>query len=141
MEHPRCVLNVLRRHYADRYVEWVANNFTWTEVRTGWRSQAQGIFFREWDKWSRWGLDNGLHSVLTQALMMGLIGYPYVLPDMIGGNAYATGVVFDVHTGNGQEMVGVDSRQLRAVRRPGWRWTRASSSPRWCSRSRRRRPM
>ncbi len=74
--------------YADRYVDFVARNFTWTEVRCGWRSQRQGLLFREWDKWSRWGLDNGLHAVLTQALTLGLIGYPYVLPDMIGGNAY-----------------------------------------------------
>jgi len=66
----------------------VARNFIWTEVRCGWRSQRQGILFREWDKWSRWCLDNGLHAVLTQALTLGLIGYPYVLPDMIGGNAY-----------------------------------------------------
>jgi alpha-glucosidase (family GH31 glycosyl hydrolase) len=79
---------MLRQRYADAYVAFVAQNFEWTEVRCGWRSQARGVFFREWDKWSRWGIDNGLHSLLTQALTLGLIGYPFVLPDMIGGNAY-----------------------------------------------------
>jgi hypothetical protein len=79
---------MLRRRYADFYVAWVAEHFAWTEVRCGWRSQRQGILFREWDKWSRWGIDNGLHSVLTQALALSMIGYPFVLPDMIGGNAY-----------------------------------------------------
>jgi hypothetical protein len=74
--------------YADQYVAFVARNFEWTEVRTGWRSQRQGVLFREWDRWSRWGVDNGLHSVLTAALTLGLLGYPFVLPDMIGGNAY-----------------------------------------------------
>ncbi|WP_110517735.1 TIM-barrel domain-containing protein [Herpetosiphon llansteffanensis] len=74
--------------YSDRYVAFVAQSWQWTEVRTGWRSQQQPIFFREWDKWSRWGMDNGLHAVVTQALAMSVIGYPYVLPDMIGGNAY-----------------------------------------------------
>jgi alpha-glucosidase (family GH31 glycosyl hydrolase) len=74
--------------YADRYVDFVAADWTWTEVRTGWRSQRHGIMFREWDKSSRWDLGNGLHSVITQALAMSVIGYPFVLPDMIGGNAY-----------------------------------------------------
>lgn len=81
-------LPIERRIYPDHYVAWVAENFKWTEVRTGWRSQRHGLFFRQWDKWSRWGLDNGLHSVLTQALTMSMIGYPFILPDMIGGNAY-----------------------------------------------------
>jgi hypothetical protein len=79
---------LLPHQYADRYVAWVADNFAWTEVRCGWRSQRHGILFREWDKWSRWGIDNGLHSVLTQALALSMIGYPFILPDMIGGNAY-----------------------------------------------------
>jgi hypothetical protein len=80
---------MLPRQYADHYVAWVAENFTWTEVRCGWRGQRRGLFFREWDKWSRWGIDNGLQSVLTQALALSMIGYPFILPDMIGGNAYA----------------------------------------------------
>jgi alpha-glucosidase (family GH31 glycosyl hydrolase) len=82
-------LPITRRQYADRYVQWIAAHFAWTEVRAGWRSQRHGLMFREWDKWSRWGLDNGLHSVLTQALTLSVIGYPFVLPDMIGGNAYS----------------------------------------------------
>jgi myogenesis-regulating glycosidase len=83
---------MLSRAYADLYVAWVAENFAWTEARTAWRAQRLGMLFREWDKWSRWGLDNGLHSVLTQALALSMIGYPFVLPDMIGGNAYGRDV-------------------------------------------------
>ncbi|MBK9715179.1 MAG: glycoside hydrolase [Kouleothrix sp.] len=80
---------LLPHQYADHYVAWVAEHFAWTEVRSGWRAQRNGILFREWDKWSRWGIDNGLHSVLTGALALSMVGYPFVLPDMIGGNAYA----------------------------------------------------
>jgi len=80
---------MLPHQYADHYVAWVAENFAWTEVRSGWRAQRNGILFREWDKWSRWGIDNGLHSVLTGALALSMVGYPFILPDMIGGNAYA----------------------------------------------------
>ncbi len=32
---------------------------------------------------------NGLKSVLTTSLVMSILGYPYILPDMIGGNAYS----------------------------------------------------
>ncbi len=83
-----CYAREPRRRYADRYTEFVADHFAYTEVRVGWRGQRRGILYREWDKWSRWGIDNGLHSVLTQALTLSLCGYPFVLPDMIGGNAY-----------------------------------------------------
>lgn len=40
------------------------------------------------DKESRWGFDNGLKSLIPTVLTMGILGYPYVLPDMIGGNGY-----------------------------------------------------
>lgn len=77
-----------RNDYSHYYVEAVAAHYSLTEVRCGWFNQAAPIFFRQWDKSSTWGLDNGLRSVLTGILSLGMAGYPFVLPDMIGGNEY-----------------------------------------------------
>ena len=74
--------------YAHRYADFVSRRFPGSDVRTAWRNQRGTVLLREWDKHSEWGLGNGLQSVLTQALTFGLIGYPFVLPDMIGGNEY-----------------------------------------------------
>lgn len=74
--------------YTHRYINFIAQHFSLTEVRSGWMNQRAPIFFRQWDKWTTWGLDNGLHSVLTGILALGLTGYPFVLPDMVGGNEY-----------------------------------------------------
>jgi alpha-glucosidase (family GH31 glycosyl hydrolase) len=74
--------------YTQLYVDAVAKHYRLTEVRSGWRNQRAPIFFRQWDKTTSWGLDNGLHSVLTGILALGISGYPFVLPDMIGGNEY-----------------------------------------------------
>merc|ERR1712241_162998 len=32
--------------------------------------------------------DNGLKTLVTTLLQMSMVGYPFVLPDMIGGNGY-----------------------------------------------------
>jgi alpha-glucosidase (family GH31 glycosyl hydrolase) len=74
--------------YTHRYVEFVAANFPFSEVRCGWGNQGEPLLFRQWDKSSAWGANNGLKSVVTGALAIGLAGYPFVLPDMVGGNAY-----------------------------------------------------
>ena len=74
--------------YTDRYVEMAAAGFPLSEVRVGWLSQSCGALVRQYDKFTGWGLDNGLHAVVTQALTMGMIGHPFLLPDMIGGNQY-----------------------------------------------------
>jgi alpha-glucosidase (family GH31 glycosyl hydrolase) len=74
--------------YTQIYVDAVAKHHRLTEVRSGWKNQSAPIFFRQWDKTTSWGLDNGLHSVLTGILALGLAGYPFILPDMIGGNEY-----------------------------------------------------
>jgi alpha-glucosidase (family GH31 glycosyl hydrolase) len=74
--------------YTQIYVDAVAKNYRLTEVRSGWNNQRAPIFFRQWDKTTSWGLDNGLHSVLTGILALGMAGYPFVLPDMVGGNEY-----------------------------------------------------
>ena len=74
--------------YTQIYVDAVAKHHRLTEVRSGWKNQTAPIFFRQWDKTTSWGLDNGLHSVLTGILALGLAGYPFILPDMVGGNEY-----------------------------------------------------
>ena len=58
------------------------------EVRSAYRSQDVPVFFRMLDKDSHWSYENGLRSVIPTALFMGIIGYPFILPDMIGGNGY-----------------------------------------------------
>lgn len=77
-----------RSEYSTRWVQFAAQNFPYCEVRCGWRSQRQPVLFRQWDKFSVWGLDNGLASIITTGLALGMAGYPFILPDMIGGNAY-----------------------------------------------------
>jgi alpha-glucosidase (family GH31 glycosyl hydrolase) len=74
-----------KNYYSTKWIE-LANQFACGEVRTGYNSQSNHHLMRQWDKASIWGLDNGLESVITGALTFGVLGYPYVLPDMIGGN-------------------------------------------------------
>ena len=74
--------------YTHAYIQWVAETFSTCEARSGWYNQTAPIFFRIWDLWSAWGHDNGLRSIIPSVLTMSVTGYPYVLPDMIGGNAY-----------------------------------------------------
>lgn len=77
-----------RNDYTHHYIDFVAKNFALTEVRSGWFNQSAPIFFRQWDKTSDWSYANGLRSVIPGLLSLSLTGYPFVLPDMIGGNAY-----------------------------------------------------
>jgi myogenesis-regulating glycosidase len=84
--------------YTANYVRNVTEFGPLTEIRTGFGTQDVPLFVRMVDKDSRWGMNNGLRSIVTTLLAMNLAGYPYVLPDMIGGNAYlgeqVTGEIF-----------------------------------------------
>jgi alpha-glucosidase (family GH31 glycosyl hydrolase) len=42
------------------------------------------------DKDSSWDYTNGLKSMIPSLLLFSVLGYPFALPDMIGGNAYGT---------------------------------------------------
>ena len=44
------------------------------------------IYYRILDRASDWTIHDGLKSVITATLHFGLLGYPFVLPDIIGGN-------------------------------------------------------
>ncbi|XP_077986183.1 myogenesis-regulating glycosidase-like [Glandiceps talaboti] len=74
--------------YTIDYVKCVAKLGGLVEVRAGYQTQEYAVFQRMFDKDSTWGYDNGLKTVIPTALVMGIIGYPFNLPDMIGGNAY-----------------------------------------------------
>ncbi|GFO26252.1 sits-binding protein [Plakobranchus ocellatus] len=58
------------------------------EVRVGFRSQECHALVRMLDRASDWTHKLGILTLIPTALVSGLAGYPFVLPDMIGGNAY-----------------------------------------------------
>ncbi|ODM99332.1 hypothetical protein Ocin01_07359 [Orchesella cincta] len=78
--------------YSTKYVETCAKFGGLVETRVAHQTQKHGVFVRMLDKDSRWGHDNGLRSLIPTLLQFGIVGYPFVLPDMIGGNAYGGGV-------------------------------------------------
>lgn len=85
MTHPMKTLDV----YTQEWIHKVASKFEWAEVRSGVRGcQNATPMFRMFDKFSTWGLENGLASVLAALLTSGILGYPFCLPDYIAGNAY-----------------------------------------------------
>ena len=74
--------------FSSNYVQMASSFGGIGEVRVGYGSQDSAIFTRLLDRSSNWGIDNGLKSVVTATLTFGILGYPFVLPDMVGGNAY-----------------------------------------------------
>ena len=74
--------------FTTAYVDAVSKFGSMIEVRVGRRTQQYPIFVRMLDKDSHWGFDNGLKTLITTLLQMSMVGYPFVLPDMIGGNGY-----------------------------------------------------
>ncbi|XP_049836800.1 myogenesis-regulating glycosidase-like [Schistocerca gregaria] len=79
--------------YSMDYVQTAAQFGAMVEVRVGQHSQQFPYYVRMLDKDSRWGLDNGLASLVTTLLQMNMVGYPFVLPDMVGGNGYGSDVL------------------------------------------------
>lgn len=74
--------------YADIYNRQAAAHFPWEETRVGVYSQPLGIVQRLIDKNSVWGVENGLAATIPEAITVSLRGFPYVMPDMVGGNQY-----------------------------------------------------
>ena len=78
------------------YIDVVEKFGGLVEARAATQTQKHGIFVRMMDKDSIWGYNNGLKTMIPTALMMGILGYPFILPDMIGGNAYGDQGVSDL---------------------------------------------
>ena len=77
--------------YTTLHAEMAARLGTQIEVRAAFENQNLPIFVRMMDKDSKWGWDNGLKTLITTTLTFSTLGYPYILPDMIGGNVYEGG--------------------------------------------------
>lgn len=77
-------------NYPTRYVEMAveADRNGRQEVRSAYKTQRYPVFVRQIDKKSTWDHNNGLLSVIPGVFTFSILGYPFVLPDMIGGNAY-----------------------------------------------------
>ncbi|CAF1009773.1 unnamed protein product [Rotaria sordida] len=67
---------------------YINTNNRLQEVRIGFRTQILPIFIRIIDKDSNWSYENGLRSLLPSIFNLSLLGYPFILPDMVGGNGY-----------------------------------------------------
>nr|XP_045612251.1 myogenesis-regulating glycosidase-like isoform X3 [Procambarus clarkii] len=74
--------------YTTKYVDTVAQFGNMIETRTARATQRHSTFVRMLDKDSVWDSNNGLKTLVPSLLHFGILGYPFVLPDMIGGNAY-----------------------------------------------------
>lgn len=58
------------------------------QVTCGHRTQKYPIYIHLSSRDSTWEHKNGLNSIVPAVLTLGLLGYPFVVPDVIGGNAY-----------------------------------------------------
>lgn len=82
-ENPNC-------NYPQKYVQMAfrADPSRRQEVRSAYGTQEFPIFVRQIDKISAWGHNNALSTIIPSVFTLGILGYPFILPDMIGGNAY-----------------------------------------------------
>ena len=74
--------------YTHLWVSEVASKFPLAEVRCGHRTQSAPLLTRMGDRFSTFDLGNGLQSLIPTLLTSGVLGYPFCLPDIVGGNAY-----------------------------------------------------
>ena len=74
--------------YTQLWVHKVASCFPLSEVRSSMWTSGYGGLVRMGDRDTVWGVENGLQSLIPALLTSAVLGYPFTLPDMVGGNAY-----------------------------------------------------
>lgn len=89
---PRCAYMNNPTQYASIYNKFAGeqNYSPLSVMKTAYFGQEQPIFYKLPDKNSTWGFHNGLKSVLTSTISLGLAGYPFIRPGNIGGNPYSS---------------------------------------------------
>lgn len=70
------------------------SQYTYHEYKDTYNRGGKATIQRICDRAHEWG-ENGLGSLMPFALSQGLLGYPYLCPDMIGGGSWAPTVIPD----------------------------------------------
>ncbi|XP_022107115.1 uncharacterized family 31 glucosidase KIAA1161-like [Acanthaster planci] len=78
--------------YCTQYVELVSTINQQINVRCGHQTQHQPVFVRMVDRDANWNYNNGLLTVIPTALLMGILGYPFILPGYVSTNVYSVDV-------------------------------------------------
>ncbi len=81
-DHPETIVKA--------YVKTIDRMGTNVHTRTARGTQQYPIFVTMMDRESNWSKDLGLATMIPQLLQMNILGYSFVLPDMIGGNFYGS---------------------------------------------------
>ena len=68
--------------------------YPFNELRAGYNVGGLGINQRQADKWHRWEKP-GLQAIVPEIIGMGLMGYWYTCPDMVGGGSIGTAGTVD----------------------------------------------
>lgn len=77
-------------YYSYDYVTMASTFGQMVKVRVGYKSQGLPLFVRILDRDSVWDENNGLRSLIPTVLTFGILGFPFVLPDVVGGNAFCS---------------------------------------------------
>lgn len=78
--------SLIPSNYSVAYATLASEINNMVEVRVGDNSQDLPVFVRFLDRDATWSGTMGLQSVVPTVLTFGILGYPFILPDMIGGN-------------------------------------------------------
>ena len=73
-------------NYSVQYAKLASEINNLVEVRVADHSQDLSVFVRFLDRDADWDTAMGLTSVIPTVLTFGILGYSFILPDMIGGN-------------------------------------------------------
>jgi len=63
----------------------MALKFDFNELRGGYQLAGQPVVYRICDKFHSWETEQGIGALVPNMLAMGVLGYAYTCPDMIGG--------------------------------------------------------
>jgi alpha-glucosidase (family GH31 glycosyl hydrolase) len=62
--------------------------YSLSELKDSWRSAGWPLMQRIRDRHHSWDAQHGLRSLIPLGLAQGLLGYPFICPDMVGGGEY-----------------------------------------------------